>query len=418
MIRRPWRAGAWAPAFALALALVAPRAALASTEEFSTFHTASQEEDDESAIDHLHTASPTAWGPDFDRATNAFRTAQGCLTSGQWFIDSRLKLETSLGDRARFGIDYTDHQADDAAYTNTDLLFHWPVARGRIDAMFRPFHDKSRQDFGLGWSLGADTSRVSVHAMFVFEDLFNNLWAWRQSRVGDVSEPYTRHPYEPDLGFAVRGGAVRYGADGKWLTPSVKHVRVSPDAPDLRVAHLWGAEGSGYVELDALGTTWHLAGAVKQARSEDAADSPTGALGIDFRRQWHVVGGLDHALGRWAAVSWRWKYMERGEDLSPPVGSGRFHAIDRIQHIEAHGEFRPAFGWRLGWMHDHVNVHMDPGVPYFTWGTRGENRLYLGLDLRFSKVRATGIEGLELDREPYEVAHHHDKGFLGLQSIF
>jgi hypothetical protein len=69
-------------------------------------------------------------------------------------------------------------------------------------------------------------------------------------------------------------------------------------------------------------------------------------------------------------------------------------------------------------MHDHINIHKDPGVPGFTYGTRGENRLYLGLDLRFAKVRTGGIEGIELDREPYEVAHHHDKGFLTLQSVF
>lgn len=411
-------APAWAPALALALLALAPRPARASTEEFSTFHTVTQEEDDESAIDHLLTAPPDGWRDDWEHSTNAFRTAQGCLTSGQWFIDSRLKLETALGQRARFGLDYTDHQADDGDWTHADLVFRWPITRGRISAMFRPYHDKSRQDFGLGWGFGADTTAVSLRAMWVFEDMFNNLWAWRQTRVGEVSEPYTRHPYEPNLAFATRGAGIRTHVDGAWLTPSVKQVRVAPDSPDVRVAQLWGARAAGDLEFDALGTTWHAGGAVKQARSVEDAASPTGDIGIDFRRQWRVVGGLDHALGAHATLSWRWVYMERVEDVSPPVGSGHFGAIDRIQHVELHGTFRPTVGWRVGWMHDHINVHQDPGVSGFSWGTRGENRLYLGLDLRFGQVRATGVEGLELDREPYDVAHHHDKGFLGLQSRF
>jgi len=414
--RVPWPSARALCVVALALAACAARAR-ASTEEFSTFSAIAQEEDDESAIDHMLTRAPATWDPEWARATNALRTSQGCLTSGQWFIDSRLKLETSLGERARFGVAYTDHQSDDATYTNTDLLFHWPIARGRISGMFRPFHDKSRQDFGLGWGAGTDTSAVRIEAMFVFEDLFNNLWAWRQTRVGGESEPYTRHPYEPNLSFSVRQPRVRFRLESRYLTPSVKQVIDPADPAVFRVAQLWGTLVDGGLDADALGATWYLSGCDKQARSVEDASSAT-ATGADFRRQWWVCGGLDHALGAHTTLAWRWTYMERSEDFTPPVGEGVFHSIDRVQHIELHGDAWPTVGWRLGWMHDHIDIATGPGVPGFTWGTRGENRLYVGLDLRFSKVRTTGTEGIELDREPYEVAHHHDKGFLSLQSVF
>ncbi|HUK62586.1 MAG TPA: hypothetical protein VLV15_04605 [Dongiaceae bacterium] len=419
MIRRRPRPGPGCAGWIALLALpVAISCAHASAEEFSTFSAIAQEEDDESTIDHMLARAPASWQPDWARSVNALQTNQGCFTSGQWIVDTRLKLETALGERARFGIDYTDYQADDAQYTKPDFLFRWPVARGRITGMFRPFHDKSRQDFGLGWDVGADTSVVRLQAMWVFEDMFNNLWAWRQTRVGEASEPYTRHPYEPNLQFAIRRPGFRVEVTGRYLTPSVKQVHPTGDPNVFQVATLWGTLAEGNVAFDALGATWHLGTYNKQARSEDAADSPTGDVGADFRRQWWVVGGLDHPIWRRARVSWRWTYMERGQGYTPPLGVGLFHSIDRVQHIEVHGEFRPTFGYRLGWMHDHIDVRKDPGVPGFTYGTRGENRLYLGLDLQFAKVRTGGIEGIELDREPYEVSHHHDKGFLGLQSVF
>jgi hypothetical protein len=410
------------PGRALGIALLALPLAIAcahaSTEEFSTFSAIAQEEDDESTIDHMLARPPAAWEPEWGTSVNAFRTAQGCFTSGQWIIDTRLKLQTQLGERAQFGIDYTDYQADDAQYTKPDFLFRWPIVRGRITTMFRPFHDKSRQDFGLGWDVGADTTAVQLQAMWVFEDMFNNLWAWRQTRVGDVAEPYTRHPYEPNLSFAIRRRGFRFEAMGRYLTPSVKQVHPTGDPNFFQVATLWGTLAEGRLAFDALGATWHLGTYNKQARSEDAANSPTGDVGANFRRQWWVVGGLDHPIWPRADVSWRWTYMERGQGLTAPLGVGLFHSIDRVQHVEVHGYFRPTFGYRLGWMHDHINIHKDPGFPGFTYGTRGENRLYVGLDLRFAKVRAGGIEGIELDREPYPVTDHHDKGFLTLQSVF
>jgi hypothetical protein len=53
-----------------------------------------------------------------------------------------------------------------------------------------------------------------------------------------------------------------------------------------------------------------------------------------------------------------------------------------------------------------------------TYGTRKESRAYLGLIARFGRVSIQGVEGIELDHEPYEVTLWHDKGFLQLQSTF
>ena len=43
---------------------------------------------------------------------------------------------------------------------------------------------------------------------------------------------------------------------------------------------------------------------------------------------------------------------------------------------------------------------------------------YIGLALRFGRVRIAGIEGIELDPEHYEVWLVHDKGFLQQQMTF
>ena len=57
-------------------------------------------------------------------------------------------------------------------------------------------------------------------------------------------------------------------------------------------------------------------------------------------------------------------------------------------------------------------------TPRVNYGSRHESRAYFGLDARFGRVRVSGVEGIELDPEPYEVWFHHDKGFLALQTTF
>ena len=131
--------------FALLLALVitwcAPDVARGGTEEFSTFDIDRQEEDDESLIDHVLTRSPRGWRAAWERAPSAFRTEQGCLTSGQWFIHSDLKVETALGDRARFGVVLRQTEDDIANYNFLDLTARLPTRAGTLGVAFRPFYE-------------------------------------------------------------------------------------------------------------------------------------------------------------------------------------------------------------------------------------------------------------------------------------
>src|SRR5713226_4636871 len=103
-------------ALAAALVLIAAAAARAGTEAFSTFHTASQEEDDETIMDHLLARAPLEWRSEWERAPQALRTEQGCLTSGQWFMDTELKLQAPLSRTARFGLQYTQVEGDISSY--------------------------------------------------------------------------------------------------------------------------------------------------------------------------------------------------------------------------------------------------------------------------------------------------------------
>ena len=200
------RAGLWsALIFALALfpaTWAAP--ARASTEEFSSFDVERPEEDDESVLDHLLTRPSAEWRDEWERAPQAFRTSQGCFTSGQWYTDHQLKLVSPLGRRARFGLRLDQVESDVVTYDNLELWFLFPQRVGTLGAMFRPYYDKSRQDFALTWELGADTTRDQLKLVYGFEDLFNNLWVWRQTRVGENGEPYDQHPWEPAIKAALR----------------------------------------------------------------------------------------------------------------------------------------------------------------------------------------------------------------------
>ena len=213
--------------FGLALLAAASpvRSAWAGTEEWSTFDVFAQEEDDESVIDHVLTRPPEAWRDEWERSTRAFRTSQGCLTSGQWLVDTDLKLRTSMGGPARFGLDVRDEQSDRGAFTYFDLSLRVPTSGLGIPGFwFRPFHDKSRQDFSVFWEAGAETAAAFAHLAFTFEDAFNNLWAFRQTRVGNASESYERHPYEPALAARLSGARGRLEVEGQWLTPSRKRL--------------------------------------------------------------------------------------------------------------------------------------------------------------------------------------------------
>jgi hypothetical protein len=404
------------------LALLAAAPVLGGTEEFSTFGVEAQEEDDESLIDHMLTRTPSAWAGEWERAPQALRSAQGCLTSGQWYNQTDLKLRAPLGERAWFGLDMAQRDDDRANYQFIDFSFHVPTRIGTVGGMFRPFHDKSRQDFALMLDLGSDTTAYQLRLTAGIEDMFNNFWEFRQSRSGATSEPYLRHPWEPGLRFVIRQPRLRAEAGGRYLTPGRKHIINSyADESENRLRTLWGTLGWAFVDARALGVEWELRSTNQQAASTDAPVLDPTLDGRDYRRQWSVESAARRDLPRRVSVEARWLYQERRARHAPPIGPRSFDAIDRVVQLEAAWAATGSLAMRFGGMHDRITVADDGGNGYggFTgYGTRTESRLYLGLIARFGRVSLQGIEGIELDREPYDVAGVHDKGFLQMQTTF
>lgn len=404
-----------APLLVLLAGLLVARPAAAGSEEFSTFDVIRQEADDESLLDHLLMRPPHPWRDEWERAPQALRTSQGCLTSGQWSVDTQLKLRSPLGERARFGLDVRDDQSDRASYTYFDLSFRFPTALGTPGVMFRPIYDKSRQDLALFWETGAETTAVQTRWTFTFEDVFNNLWAFRQSRVGEVSEPYDRHPYEPAIFLALRQPRWRVELQGQVLTPSRKEVFPVAGQPAVK-ATLWGTWARAGFECRVLGLEWEAAGENRQAHSSQALSSTTEQAGGDFRRQWSGEVGVRGRAP--ASLEWegRWFYQGRSQGSDTPYPIRRLDAVDRVLQLEARWSPQPAWALRIGGLHDRVTAGRRGTFP--TYGTRVESRGYVGFDARFGRVSVSAVEGIELDPERYEVWWVHDKGFLQLQATF
>ena len=387
----------------------------AGTEEFSTFSVEAQEEDDESLLDHILTRPPHAWDPEWERAPLALRTAQGCLTSGQWINETELKLRTTLGTRSWFGLNLRQNEDDHSTFNYLDLSFHFPTRIGTLGAMFRPFHDKSRQDFALMWDLGADTTTVQVRAVFGLEDVFNNFWQFRQARVGGTSEPYLRHPWEPGLQVVVRPPGMRVEVGGRYLTPSSKRVLV-PSGTHL--ATLWGTLAWASVEGHLLGAGWEVRSINHQAASTDHPIEAPQPDGRDFRRQWSIEAAARRRVAGRLAAEARWVYQERTQQHAPPIWPPRFDAVDRVVQLEAVWSATSTLDLRCGGLHDRISVRPSGNAVSSHYGSRTESRAYLGLMARFGRVRLQAVEGIELDHEPYEVWLVHDKGFLQLQTTF
>jgi hypothetical protein len=414
------RAPLLAVALLLALALL-PAAcvvpARASTEEFSSFDVERPEEDDESILDHLLARPPAEWREEWERAPQAFRTSQGCFTSGQWYTDHQLKLVSPLGRRARFGLRIDQVESDLVSYDNLELWFLFPQRTGTLGVMFRPYYDKSRQDFAVTWEWGADTTRNQLRLVYGFEDLFNNLWVWRQTRVGESSAPYDRHPWEPAFKAALRRPRWRLEAEGRWLTPGRKRVNLGgPEAG--RAQSLWGTWGSAAFEARALGTTWMARTENRQACSTDQPIDLSSGDARKSRRMWQVELAARRAARRDIVIEGRWIYADRMQSHRPPLAEARFRSIDRTLQVETRWVPRTDLTVRLGGLFDRVGVARSGVTGAFTYGTRNESRAYFGLVARFGRVSLSGVEGIELDPEPYDVWNHHDKGFLSLQTTF
>ena len=392
--------------------------ARAGTEEFSTFSVEAQEIDDESLLDHMLTRMPGAWLGDWESAPMALRTAQGCLTSGEWINQTDLKLRTSLGGRAWFGLGLTQHESDRASYEYIDFSFHFPTRFGAPGAMFRPFHDKSRQDFAVMWDIGTDTGAFQLRAVFGLEDMFNNLWQFRQATVGGRSEPYLRHPWEPGLLMVVRRPSLRAEVGGRYLTPSTKRLDLSSDPNLDRLRTLWGTLAWASLDAKALGFEWEAKSTNHQAAgAEWRVDTPQ-PDGRDFRRQWSVEAAVRRRFASRLSAEARWLYQGRTQQHAPPIAPPRFEAVDRVLQVETVWAATSTLSLRVGGLHDRISVQPS-GVPASSsYGSRREARAYIGLLARFGRVNLQGIEGIELDHEPYEVWAVHDKGFLQLQATF
>ncbi|HET9326656.1 MAG TPA: hypothetical protein VFQ05_07790 [Candidatus Eisenbacteria bacterium] len=398
---------------ALVLLLGWSGSGMAGTEEFSTFSVYEQQHDDESLLDHLLTRTPVDWRASRERSSQSLRSSQGCLTSGRWLIDTQLKVRAPLGDRAAFGLDVRDEQSDVVSVQYFDFSFRFPTAHGTPGLLYRPLFDKSRQDLGVFWEFGAETLDV-VRLTFTFEDVFNNLWAFRQTAVGNESEPYEQHPYEPALWMRVARPAGRVELGAQWLTPSRKRFETFDPALS-RQATLWGALGFATVEAQRGRTALELGSAMRHAHS--GLTPPGGSLyGGDYRRQWSVESALKQGLGPASALELRWMYRESFEESDAPYPSRRLSTIDRVIQLEARTNLG-RFGARAGGLYDRITVDLQ-GDPLSAYPTRNESRAYLGFSARFGRVLLDIVEGFELDAEPYDVWGLHDKAFAHLQTTF
>jgi hypothetical protein len=411
------RALPWLLVLSLAL-LAAPSPGRAGTEEWSTFNPEAQELDDESLLDHVLNRPSRAWRDEWEHSTRAFRTSEGCLTSGVWFIDSELKLAAPLGQRAELGLRLRQSETDAESYDFTDFQFRFPTRWGTPGAWFRPLFDKSRQDFSFTWDVGADTTSEQLQLAFTLEDVFNNLWAFRQTQVGGLSEPYLRRPYEPGVRWVSRHERLRVEAAGRWLTPSRKRViDYAQPVPD-RVTTIWGTVAQASIEWTLLGIEWDVATDNQQAFSTDAPEDGSAGNAANFRRRWSVEAALRRRVSPTLEAEARYLYQDRDALRATPFGPSGFGALDRLGTLELRWQARPRIAGRVGGMFDRINVgELGPYHPP-SYGTRNESRAYLGLELRFGNVVFGGVEGIELDPEPYDVWLWHDKGFLSMQARF
>lgn len=381
------------------------------------------EGDDEYLFDQELSRSPFNWHDEYDQASNAFRASQGCFTAGHWHIDNQLKFEVPLGDTSRFRLDYLDYADMESVYGWTRLEFRFPIPHmGRWGFRYTPNFEKSRQDMALMWEHGNALTPFQVQGVFTLEDIFNNFWSQRQVVVGGEAEPYVRHPYEPAVSLNWRGGGPRLSANAKWLTPSTKRFEAK-DPTQRRTEKLWGAKGDGTVSQSIGGTT--IEGAFETVQKSSYADwDQQPGDHHEFARRWRIKGSLIQAIGDNAHVAVHYFYMDRTQVVRPPVTNTTLNVIDRCVMVDSW--FNAAWGLRVwvGGLRDRVTVWSNVSnliflpPPLESEGTRYEDRAIISLQKTFGRLRVQGIEGIELDHEPYQVTLHHDKGFLQLQTTF
>ena len=113
-----------------------------------------------------------------------------------------------------------------------------------------------------------------------------------------------------------------------------------------------------------------------------------------------------------------WLYQERTQRYGADVGPGVFAAVDRVTHVEVDGRLTPTLTLRVGGLYDRLGFARSGRTRLASEDRRKESRAFVSLVARFGRVSVAGVEGIELDHEPYDVSFHHDKGFLQLQTTF
>jgi len=401
----------------LVAAVLVAGPARASVEEFSGFDVAMMEEDDENMLDHFLSRPPDAWRDEWERSNAGFRSSEGCLTSGLWYLANDFRSRAPLGSRAWMDVQFRQVNDDEAAWQWLQLDFRYPTSRfGTPGWRFRPSYDKSQQDFAALWDYGDGATPLQVQAVFTFEDLFNSLWEFRQARVGNHSEPYRAHPFEPALRVVSRGAHHRVELSGTWLTPSRKLIRDPLVALDGSYS-LWGSKAFVLAEAGASGWLGIARFEGIQALSSRPYDAQPGD-GREYRRRWTAELALRRELTPALRVEARYVYQARAQDWRPPIADATFRALDRMPVVELDWTVKDDLALRVGAMYDRIGIGTRGAVPSFTYGSRKESRAFIGLQARFGRVRVQGVEGIELDAEPYEVTFHHDKGFLQMQTAF
>ncbi len=417
MTARRWRA---ALLMALTITLFAgarPHSARADTREWSSVNVAVEEEDDENFLDHYLSRAPVQWRDTWEHSTGGLRIEQGCLTAGIWYQQNDFKARAPLGAHPYLDLAWQQRTDDERAYEYLQLDFRFPThAHGVFGVRFRPSYDKSQQDFAALWDYGDGASPLQVQASFTVRDMFNKLWAFRQTVVGGHAEPYRAHPFEPGIHVVSRGARHRVEFESAWLTPSRKKVFDPLTDADGQFS-LWGSRAT-LLGVQAFGD-WEgeLRGANEQVLSATEFAGTPGS-GRVFRRRWTGEVAVRRHLTPALFAEARWLYQDRSQDWQPPAGPASFRAYDRMPALELDWTMKPDMVWRVGALYNRIAIDLDGRQQYFTYGARKESRAWIGLQARFGRVQVQGIEGIELDAEPYPVTFHHDKGFLSLQTTF
>lgn len=405
-------------ALLLLAAAALARPARATVDEFSTFDALAPEQDIKNMFDYYLARPPEAWREEWEDSLGGVRTNEGCMTSGIWYQTNEFKTRAPMGVKSWLDVGF--QQRADPAGSWEWLRFDFFRSLGRFGALggrFQPAYDKSEHNFAAIWQYGNPRQPLFVSGTFTLVDAFNSFWEFRQTVVGGVSTPYRAHPYQPELYVLSHGRSHRIELQGKWLTPSRKSISDPYVPANDGTITLWGSKAYALAEgyLGAWTGIARFEGT--QVLSTDRVFAIPGN-DRNYRRAWTAEGAVRRRFSPRVRIEGRYLYGNRAENWLPPVASASFHALDRMAAAEVDWEAKPGWQVRTGVLYDRVGVAETGALPGFTWGSRKKSRAFVGLQARFGRVRLQGIEGIDLDKEPYDVTFHHDKGFLHLQTTF